>query len=246
MGDSSIYPFPSEWLFLERKCRGHFLDLANCLMIYWGPASNVDQEPTLLVDLFVHSRILMNSSKPVFNGKDLVGKIFLVLSHISLICNLSAVVPNSKHPTQTPHKICVFLCFCNWVDFSSLSDRSTYQYNYSDVNHVERKRQRLNLFAFFFKGILYTVLFMVFLYYKVKLGVHHYHVIGLSLVCFLIVCSPSCHWSQEYLIGLLTRLSIHLLCSLRKGCQIQWKVVNRKMLQSQYFLPNEATDMFVH
>lgn len=138
------------------------------------------------------SRILINSSNPIFSGKDLVGKTFPVLSHVSLICSSSAVVPNSKHPTQTSHKMSMFLCFCNWVDFSSLSDRSTYQYNYSNVNHVERKRQRLHLFAFFFTGILYTVLFMVFPYYKVKLGVHHYHVIGLSSVCFFIVCSPSC------------------------------------------------------
>lgn len=90
---------------------------------------------------------------------------------------------------QKPPTRC--LCFCNWVDFSSLSDRSTYQYNYSNVNHVERKRQRVHLFAFLFKGILYSVLFMVFVYYKVKFVVHHYHVIGLSLVCFSIVCSPA-------------------------------------------------------
>lgn len=48
----------------------------------------------------------------------------------------------------------------------------------------------MHLFSFFFKGILYSVLFIEFLSYKVKFVVHCYHVIGLSLLCLSIVCSP--------------------------------------------------------
>lgn len=103
--------------------------------------------------------------------------------------------------TNLPQDVCVF----NWLDFSALSDTSTYQYNYSNVNHVERQRQRICLLSFV-KGALYSVLFMGFLNYKVKFVVHHYHVIGLSSVCFSIVCS--CSSSQEYLIGLLTQMSL--------------------------------------
>lgn len=115
------------------------------------------------------------------------------------VCKL--LTPNTNPPTRC-------LCLCNWVEFPPLSDRSTYQYNYSGVNHVERKRQRVHLFAFFFfKGILYSVLFMM-------PSVLQSQVCCASLSCHqfifsvLLHCLLSCTWSQKYLIGLLTQLSL--------------------------------------
>lgn len=74
-----------------------------------------------------------------------ISSVILCLIDMSSICTYAKRLTLYANSPQD-------VCFCKWVEFSSLSDKSTYQYNCSKVNHVKRKRQRVHLFAFFLRA----------------------------------------------------------------------------------------------